>query len=275
MTPDRRKEPFVYQFINPKEYRDILKNNPTWYVNTPFADVIDTFILGKDTGVPHWRDTRMEIVRLVAEALRDKEIVLGNWAEFQNDDDRWHKRIREMFPRERDLRRARPDMVIIHHTAMPSETPLEIINALHFLRLYVPPFRDTFKKGDLYQPISSGHFTDMPLWKGQDTTQPIFIAYHWGVKQDGTPVRLLKDEYTGFHAGDYQTNCRSIGIVILDDLQETSPSEAALREVAALTKQYKPSYVIGHGSVMLKTKEGEITPLETECPGALFYVEKG
>lgn len=275
MSPDRQ-QPFEYRFFNPELYRDELKTNPLWYLkDAPFGKVVDEFIIGKDNGKPNWRDTRKEVVQFVTEALRNKEIALGYWEEYQNDDDRWNEHIIHMFPQENypEIPRLQySDTIVVHHTAMPPDTSLEALNAFQLMSLYVAPFRTGFKEDGKDQPIASGHFAQIPLWEEQDMSQQIFIAYHWAVREDGTYLQMLKDEYLGFQAGEYHTNRRSTAIVILDDLHDKRPTKEALEQVARIARGYKPTYLIGHGEVMLKTKEG-LKQIDRECPGNLYYAK--
>lgn len=129
------------------------------------------------------------------------------------------------------------------------------------LRLYVPVYRSSaFKINDEFQAISSGHFYD---------GKQVFFGYHHLIRSDGSSIQVLKDDYTGFHAGHYPTNCRSIGIAIIGgDLSDKEPSDEVINRVAQITKSYQPLYIVGHGEVSNNVGK-------TECPGNTFYGENG
>src|SRR5260221_13200631 len=160
MTADRLRQSYECRYLDAEPLRSELKNNPLWYIkDSIFGNLVDEFILGKDTGRPNWQETRMELVQLVAEALRNKEIALGDWPKHKNDDDRWNANIIRMFPEVKKYRESTTDMIIVHHTAMPSPTTLEELNAFQLMSLYIEPFRTTFRIDKEYQPITSGHFS--------------------------------------------------------------------------------------------------------------------
>ncbi|MEX0749118.1 MAG: peptidoglycan recognition family protein [Candidatus Saccharimonadales bacterium] len=153
-----------------------------------------------------------------------------------------------------DQERAELDTVVIHHTSSAAGMSLARLNAIHLLRLYAahyahPPAAESQIKG---RPIYSGHFK---------ADRPVFYAYHWLIREDGSCERLLEDNEIGWHAGNWQVNCRSVAVCFDADLSQARPSVAALQSVADLLQTNYPScQLVGHR---------EVNP-QTDCPGELF-----
>lgn len=154
-----------------------------------------------------------------------------------------------------DRKRKLIDTIVIHHSSRPSDLPLYVINAIHLLNLYVPEFSDP--KRDYYgQNIFSGHTNN-----GKQT----FIAYHYLIMPDGEVIQNLKDEYIGWHCGNWDYNCRSIAICFHAELEEAEPTPKAILSAKKLIAHYNPKEILGHR---------EIKPM-TECPGSKFLGENG
>jgi hypothetical protein len=155
-----------------------------------------------------------------------------------------------------DIERKPIDTVVIHHTGHAAGMTAARLSAIHLTRLYTGFHSKTDRKaGDA---IWSNH-----LRNGKQ----VFYSYHWFVHQDGSVERLLNDNEIGWHAGDWETNCRSVGICIDDNLREKSPGDVVLAAVAEIIKDaYRdvaPSRIVGHREINLKT----------DCPGNLFLTE--
>jgi N-acetyl-anhydromuramyl-L-alanine amidase AmpD len=92
----------------------------------------------------------------------------------------------------------------------------------------------------------------------------VFYAYHWLVREDGSSERLLLDGETGWQAGDWNVNCRSVAIALDANLEHTSPPDAMLAEAARILREHYPDVaagrVLGHR---------EVNP-RTTCPGGAF-----
>ena len=157
-----------------------------------------------------------------------------------------------------DVERKPVDMVIIHHTSMrPGLTP-ERLSAVELIRLYAPYFADPKSECDATlkgQPISSGHVR---------AGKQVFWPYHWIVRGDGRAERLLRDSEIGWHAGNWDVNCRSIAIVLDNDYEERRPSANELRAVASIIlthyRRVPITGIVGHREVNQKTT----------CPSELF-----
>ena len=158
-----------------------------------------------------------------------------------------------------DVQRKDIDTIVIHHTKNPSGMTLERLNAMQLIRIYGRYFANPTHPDELHlkgKLIWSGHF-----YRGQQ----VFWGYHWLVRQDGSTEHILKDNYIGWHAGNWNINTRSIGICIDDDLSEKEPNQTFINSVADLLNTHYPSVshtkIVGHCDV----NKG------TECPGQLFH----
>jgi len=228
------------------EFTALLKSTPLWYLDKNLIRLEQFLAIPENERSEGWKEKKEKFIQVLADLLENDEVLLGNQPEYFNDDDRMPV-----------------DTVVVHHTHSTPDMSTPFLNAHHLLRLYIPVFRsDAFKKNGEHQPISSGHFLN---------SNQTFVGYHYLVRESGLIEQTLKDEYVVFHAGDYKTNCRSIGIAIVDDLTDKSPSEEALNSLKELIKKYKPKVVLGHGEVV----RGNGERVKTECPGNMFYIESG
>ncbi len=148
---------------------------------------------------------------------------------------------------------------VIHHSKRkPGYYSRARLNAVHLLNLYVPYYSDPGLAEEQYlkgRPISSNHY---------QAGKMVFYGYHWWVESDGTTTRLLPDEAIGWHAGNWEVNCQSIGICINDDLTDKAPSATALEGVQRILRDYDDRLeLLGHR---------ETNP-KTVCPGDRFLAE--
>ena len=154
-----------------------------------------------------------------------------------------------------DEERQPVDTAVIHHTSNPPGMTWQRISAMHLVRLYVPPYEPAEYRG---QPVYSGHFRD---------ERPVFYAYHWLIREDGYRERLLEDAETGWHAGMWHVNCRSVAFCLDGDFDEAAPSDDQLASVAKLPPERYPTIapqrVLGHCEVRT----------DRTCPGNSFRTE--
>lgn len=157
-----------------------------------------------------------------------------------------------------DAERKSIDTIVIHHTKNPSGITWQRLSAMHLIRLYAKSYASedsVNKKSQRGDAIYSNHFRD---------GEQIFYAYHWLVRMDGKIERLLNDDEIGWHAGNWDVNCRSIAICLDNDFEDSSPADQVLSSVADLiNKEYSQVQTInikGHR---------EINP-RTTCPGNRF-----
>ncbi len=149
------------------------------------------------------------------------------------------------------------DTIVIHHTSNHPGIRISRLSAIELIRLYAPYYNAPYEKEDtdiIGQPIYSGHFRN---------NQQVFYPYHWLVRKNGTPERLLHDEEIGWQAGKWEINCRSVAICFDGDFENSKPSVIQLTTAACLIReQYskvKKEKVLGHCEVT-----------KTICPSALF-----
>lgn len=157
-----------------------------------------------------------------------------------------------------DKDRKQVDTIVIHHTSSPPRYQLDYLNAVHLLNIYAPYFAnptDEREKSLKGQPIWSGHFKN---------GQQVFWGYHWLVRMDGTFERLLEDKELGWHSGNWDINCRSVGICLDNDYEDQDPNDITLKLLAKhIAEHYsfvKPQDIIGHCEVRASTI----------CPGQHF-----
>lgn len=154
------------------------------------------------------------------------------------------------------------DTIVIHHTSNPPGMQPIRLSAIELIRLYAPYFvQPDLEDRDLRgRPIFSGH---------KRGGSEVFWPYHWIIRQDGKAERLLYDHEIGWHAGDWNVNCRSVAIALDDDLEWRRPSDLALASVAHIIATHYSNMplarIVGHR---------EVNP-KTECPSNLFVGSAG
>lgn len=154
-----------------------------------------------------------------------------------------------------DTERKPIDTVVMHHSSLPSGITHDRLSAIHLLRLYASYYANpAASEADITgQCIYSGHFAN---------GKPVFYAYHWLIREDGTAEQLLADNEVGWHAGNWEINCRSIGICFDADLTNVAPTPEALAAAKQVIQNYEiaPERVLAHREVNTKTS----------CPGDLY-----
>jgi N-acetylmuramoyl-L-alanine amidase len=157
-----------------------------------------------------------------------------------------------------DVERQPIDTVVIHHTSNAPGLRLARLSAIELIRLYAPYFASPTAKKDQRlkgKPICSGHVRE---------GEQVFWPYHWIVRGDGRVERLLSDSEIGWHAGNWNINCRSIAIVLDNDYDLGTPSARELQGVANIIRDHygnvSLSRILGHREVNAKTT----------CPSELF-----
>lgn len=160
-----------------------------------------------------------------------------------------------------DKERKPIDAIIIHHSKNQPGLALTMLNAVHLLKLYASYYANPTYEGEEYikgQPIYSGHFKD---------NKQVFYGYHWLLRMDGKFERLLEDKNIGWHAGNWEMNCRSIGICLDNDFTDSSPSDLVISLIVKIIKenypQIKSQNILGHREVNSKTT----------CPGNTFLTD--
>jgi hypothetical protein len=162
-----------------------------------------------------------------------------------------------------DKQRKTIDTIVIHHTGSEPGMTKDKLSALELLRLYATTYASpTYKEDEQIKntPIYSNHFRESKM---------VFWPYHWIIRKDGTAERLLFDNEIGWHAGDWDINCRSVAIVLDNDYENESPSEEEINSIAqAIIKHYPKvplENIVGHR---------EVNP-KTVCPSNKFLGKDG
>lgn len=133
------------------------------------------------------------------------------------------------------------NLIVIHHSAGPSFLAVAEIEADHVARLYggryKGPYDDPYVVG---LTPHSGHVVN-----GRET----FIAYHHLVYPDGRMLTTLSPlvkingmwyvDHVGWHAGNWNANCRSIAICLLGDYDHQVPPKKQLEAVRKLILYYR------------------------------------
>ncbi len=155
-----------------------------------------------------------------------------------------------------DSERRPIDKVVVHHTRRPPGIRLERLNVVHLTRVYARYYADP-------EPADA-HLRGKPIYSGHVRNGQVFYAYHWLVRSDGSAERLLRDDEIGWHAGDWGVNCRSVGICLDGDLQNSPPPSYMLHGASRLILEEYPyvasDRVLGHREI----NSG------TTCPGEAF-----
>lgn len=122
--------------------------------------------------------------------------------------------------------------IVVHHSFTPRDMhitrAIASFNANHKTRLF-----DTFK-----QPLSGVHGSE-------------YVAYHIVISGAGEAYFARLFEAVGYHAGNYQTNLESIGICLLGNFDEESPSTEQLAILNSIIRDLKKQFptiseVTGH-----------------------------
>lgn len=92
---------------------------------------------------------------------------------------------------------------------------------------------------------------------------------HDDLREIGQRGRLLRDDEIGWHAGDWDINCRSVGIVLDNDYEHGWPGVAELNAIVQIIKTRYPGVsanrILGHR---------EVNP-RTSCPSENFKRQDG
>lgn len=163
---------------------------------------------------------------------------------------------------ENDGQRMPIDTVIIHHTALPPGLSAARLSAIQLTRLYAPYFAD--------RPEVFKHLKGQPIFSGHERKgKQVFWPYHWLIRNDGKVERLLSDSEIGWHAGNWNINCRSVTITFDNDFENSAPSGTVLQAaVALILNQYGQvpiTRIFGHREINVKTT----------CPSNLFLSSAG
>lgn len=199
-----------------------------WYVH--IERDLRRYILGRPSTMRE-RRIRWAIYDLVAGALESCTIALGSPALGA------------------DSARKAVTRLVVHHTGTDPYISLSRLSAMGLLRLYAPSYLKHQKAPHRHgQPITSNHVRD---------GRQVFYSYHWLIRPGGRAERLLSDEEIGWHAGNWDVNCSSIGVALAGDYGNCSPTKQALSCLHSLIEEYAPEEVLLHSEINSATT----------CPG--------
>jgi len=228
--------------FNEKEWGERIKD-PFWYKEVPF--LLKQMMELKSKDGEAFKEIRERIYSFFEKQLKEERVALGDHG------------------KNFDAERLPIDTIVIHHTHGDERMTNERLSAMELLRLYAPYFAHPTYEDDKEienQPIYSGHF------RGKEQ---VFYPYHWIVRKDGTKDQLLRDDEIGWHAGDWNINCRSIAISLDGNYENSIPSDEEIRAIIEIIKNSYPQVekerVLGHREINLKTT----------CPSNLFLDKDG
>lgn len=220
-----------YQFIDPDYYLSKFKEKD-WYLK--LQPEIERLLFSEAN--KNKKEEKEKLYRITAAALKSNGIYLASAGENWDDE------------------RKTIDTVVIHHTSTVSNLSLTKLSAIGLLRLYCPRYW-----ARLGRPVVRGQ----PVWSGHfHRGRQVFYAYHWLVRKSGKVQHILDDGCIGWHAGNWEINCRSIGIALVGDYFDRDPSSEVLKSCAEIIKGYKftkAERIFGHQEIV-----------ETICPGKNF-----
>jgi hypothetical protein len=225
------------QIFNENEWKEKIKQ-PSWYFEVPLMLEKLSELRNKDES--EYKTTIKNIYSFFEVQLDLGNVFLGNVANI------W------------DIERKPIDTIVIHHTHHEEKLTKERLSAIELIRLYAPYFNKPYSRMDKKlrgEPVFSGHIRN---------DKQIFYPYHWIVRKNGEVEQLLFDNEIGWHAGNWDVNCRSIGIALDGDYENSTPSETQLKAITDLIKEKYPTIkkdmIKGHREINSKTT----------CPSNLF-----
>lgn len=160
-----------------------------------------------------------------------------------------------------DAERKPIDTIVIHHTSAEPGYRLSYMNAVQMLNVYVPYFNNPSESIP-----GEGRLKGSPLWSNHVRNgRTVFYLYHWLMRMDGKFERLLEDNELGWHAANWDINCRSVGICLDSNYERQDPSDDILQKLGSFIAEHYPktltTRIFGHR---------EVSQHPTTCPGASF-----
>lgn len=232
------------RFFNEQKWHDALTTRHDWYrvIYPEFEQILAKY---EGSDISTRKASRDAVYGFLELLLQEGRVMLGEKG------------------KDWDADRKPIDTVVIHHTKVKSGITWQRLDAMHLLRLYAKSYHAPSTEKEIEgRPLWSNHF------RGDDGKRRIvFYAYHWIVRQDGTAERLLNDNEIGWQAGNWDINCRSIGICLDGDYEHTPPPNAMIEGVKRLIGE---EYANVMRSRIMPHKNVNPT---TTCPGDWFTEE--
>lgn len=227
--------------------------NPLWYLKVaPLAKEVEA--LSKSNRA-EYEPLKEKIYDIFEEALLGGTIALGNEIGI------W------------DEERVEVDEIILHNTSNAPGLSMTRLSAIELFRIYGPHYANPGADKPITdgKPVSSGHV------RGK---QQVFYPYHWMIHQDETATRLLSDAETGWQAGDWKTNCRSVAICLDGDFENAYPDRGLIAAIARIICKRYRELVEGviDRNVLGRIIRGhnEVKPERSlPCPSNLFLSKNG
>jgi len=228
------------EIFRENEWTEKIKG-PLWYMEVPL-------FIEKLSKLRVKNESKYRTIIKNVYSFFEKQLALGN-VFLGNTSDVW------------DIQRKKIDTIVIHHTHIGEKLTKDRLSAIELIRLYAPYFSNPYLGMDKHikgKPIFSGHLRN---------NKQVFYPYHWIVRKNGEVEQLLFDNEIGWHAGNWEVNCRSVAIVLDGNYENSIPPEIQLNAVTDLIKEKYPmvkkNMIVGHREVNLKTT----------CPSNLFLSE--
>lgn len=221
-----------------------LLDDPLWYEQV-MPELVE---LWKQDFTADEKDILWELVYVFFEQkLYSGEVAI---AKEGPDFDQWRKEI---------------DAVVIHYTGNgKGGVSWKRLSTIGFLRQYA---QDFWRYDDVYGILTRGTAIWSNHFRDEGTSVPVFYAYHWIVRKDGTFERLLQDSEIGWQAGNKDINFSSIAIVLDGEYVDSSPPIEMIEGVKKIIETYynqvAKERIFGHR---------EVNP-KTICPGNRFLNE--
>lgn len=93
-------------------------------------------------------------------------------------------------------------------------------------------------------------------------------AYHYLIESDGRPVQFHEEDFTGYHAGNYLMNVRSIGICLAGDFTRHVPTGSQIGSLVRLVTDIQTRWGIPDERILLHREVKG-----TACPGTDLRAE--
>lgn len=228
------------KYFDENNWQQAIKR-PDWYIKL-YPELRDLRQRWEDENNPEAEELKQAVRGFFEAALENETLALGTSGP------------------NLDAERQPADTIVIHHTSSSPGYRLPYMNAVQLLNVYVPNFNDSTTTED------EKRLKGQPLWSNHVRNgRPVFYLYHWLMRMDGSFERLLDDDELGWHAANWDINCRSVAICLDNDYETSDPSEEILNALAKfINKNYSAintERIFGHSEVSLKG---------TNCPGNNF-----
>ncbi len=228
---------YMNHFFDEQKWYEAATTRYDWYkvIYPEFATILAA---NENADTTQRNESRDAVYGYFEKLLNEHKVILGN--EGKN----W------------DEERKPVDTVVIHHTKGEGGMTWQRLDAMHLLRLYAKSYLNPSTEKEIQGlPVYSNHFRE---------ERQVFYAYHWLVRADGTSERMLRDDQIGWQAGNWDINCRSVGICLDGDFEHTELPEAMIEATKGLISENYANVALAH---IIPHKSANPN---TTCPGDWF-----